>query len=94
MGGVFGKKKGPIVVSAAPKVTKDVKSVFKVILIGDAGVGKTSIIIRLGGGNFVEGSSNVTLGTDFKPMVVGEQTFQLWDTGGQVRDREPHGSHR
>ena len=57
---------------------------FKVILIGDSGAGKTSLILRLSGSNFTEGGVQ-TLGSDFKTLNAGGLKFDLWDTGGQVR---------
>lgn len=75
-----------------PKLSK-----FKVVLVGDQNVGKTSIISRFIHDNF-EQSSNVpafitqpTVGIDFvtKTMQVDGETLrlQLWDTAGQERFR-------
>ena len=61
--------------------------VFKVIFLGDSGVGKTSLIHRLSAGEF--DSFNSTLGLDFSTtmVMVREErvVFQLWDTAGQER---------
>lgn len=61
---------------------------FKLLLIGDSGVGKTCIIFR-----FVENSFNpafiTTIGIDFKIRTVeigGKKIkLQIWDTAGQER---------
>lgn len=92
MGNAFGKKKTqPGVVTAQVNKTASNRSAgasgqtFKVLWIGEAGVGKTSLIIRLCDGAFAEGGSNVSLGSmDFKMMNAGGNQYQLWDTGGQV----------
>ena len=61
--------------------------VFKVVFLGDPGVGKTSIIHRLSVGKFE--SFNSTIGLDYSTtlLVVREEkvVFQLWDTAGQER---------
>jgi Ras-related protein Rab-22 len=60
----------------------------KICLLGDQGVGKSSLV-----GRFVHGSFNpnltTTLGASFmaKTIVVDNITyrFQIWDTAGQER---------
>ncbi|XP_078253115.1 ras and EF-hand domain-containing protein homolog [Rhinoraja longicauda] len=63
---------------------------FKIVLAGDAAVGKSSFLLRLCKNEF-RGNASATLGVDFqmKTLVVdGEQTIlQLWDTAGQERFR-------
>ncbi|XP_069786438.1 ras and EF-hand domain-containing protein homolog isoform X2 [Narcine bancroftii] len=63
---------------------------FRIVLAGDAAVGKSSFLLRLCKNEF-RGSTSATLGVDFqmKTLVVdGEQTIlQLWDTAGQERFR-------
>uniref|UniRef100_UPI00398E882B ras and EF-hand domain-containing protein homolog isoform X2 n=1 Tax=Pristiophorus japonicus TaxID=55135 RepID=UPI00398E882B len=63
---------------------------FKIVLAGDAAVGKSSFLLRLCKNEF-RGNTSATLGVDFqmKTLVVdGEQTvLQLWDTAGQERFR-------
>lgn len=63
---------------------------FKIVLAGDAAVGKSSFLLRLCKNEF-RGNGSATLGVDFqmKTLVVdGEQTsLQLWDTAGQERFR-------
>lgn len=61
--------------------------IFKVVFLGDPGVGKTSIIHRLSVGKFE--SFHSTIGLDYSTtlLVVREEkvVFQLWDTAGQER---------
>ncbi|KAH0794276.1 small GTP-binding protein [Histomonas meleagridis] len=59
---------------------------FKVIMLGDSGVGKTSIVLRRTKGSFTF-QMNPTIGTShIKTNVkINEQTVELkiWDTAGQ-----------
>lgn len=63
---------------------------IKVILLGDSGVGKTSIINRYINNKFLHNSDS-TLGSNFltKEIVKGNITYKLdiWDTSGQERYR-------
>ncbi|XP_006182798.2 ras and EF-hand domain-containing protein isoform X1 [Camelus ferus] len=63
---------------------------YKIVLAGDAAVGKSSFLTRLCKNEF-RGNTSATLGVDFqmKTLIVdGEQTvLQLWDTAGQERFR-------
>uniref|UniRef100_A0A8C9TFX6 RAS and EF-hand domain containing n=1 Tax=Scleropages formosus TaxID=113540 RepID=A0A8C9TFX6_SCLFO len=63
---------------------------YKIVLAGDAAVGKSSFLLRLCKNEF-RGNTSATLGVDFqmKTLVVdGEPTvLQLWDTAGQERFR-------
>jgi len=63
---------------------------FKVLLIGDTGVGKSSILVRYSDDKFLATHSS-TIGVDFKhrTIKIEEQTvkLQLWDTAGQERFR-------
>ena len=63
---------------------------FKVMLLGDAGVGKSSLLSKYAK-NVFDDSYNVTLGFDFITIdkVISEKSFrlQLWDTVGQERYR-------
>ncbi|OCT56448.1 ras and EF-hand domain-containing protein [Xenopus laevis] len=63
---------------------------YKIVLAGDAAVGKSSFLMRLCKNEF-RGNTSATLGVDFqmKTLVVdGEPTIlQLWDTAGQERFR-------
>ncbi|KAG9486801.1 ras and EF-hand domain-containing protein [Eleutherodactylus coqui] len=63
---------------------------YKIVLAGDAAVGKSSFLMRLCKNEF-RGNTSATLGVDFqmKTLVVdGEPAvLQLWDTAGQERFR-------
>ncbi len=62
--------------------------VFKVVVAGDGGVGKTSLIRRYCTGKFQE-SRIMTIGVDFQIQVVhlGDRAVKLsiWDVAGQER---------
>ncbi|ELP92221.1 hypothetical protein EIN_117950 [Entamoeba invadens IP1] len=61
---------------------------FKILVIGDSGVGKTSIMQRYCDLDFSSDYIS-TVGVDFKPKMleVGEKRIklQIWDTAGQER---------
>mmetsp|Transcript_562 Transcript_562/g.780 ORF Transcript_562/g.780 Transcript_562/m.780 type:complete len:200 (+) Transcript_562:115-714(+) len=63
---------------------------FKVLLIGDSGVGKSSILLRYTESIFTEASIS-NLGVDFKTKTkeIDGKTYrlQIWDTAGQERFR-------
>lgn len=63
----------------------------KVLLVGDSGVGKSSIMLRFTTDKF-DADISTTIGIDFRVKVVqlenGESLqMQLWDTAGQERFR-------
>ncbi|XP_044050484.1 EF-hand calcium-binding domain-containing protein 4A isoform X5 [Siniperca chuatsi] len=64
--------------------------VFKVVFLGNSGVGKTSFIQHYCTGHFYS-KMNATVGIDFqmKTLTLGSTTIvlQLWDTAGQERFR-------
>lgn len=61
---------------------------FKVIVIGDSGVGKTNIITRFCDNQF-KNSYVATIGVDFKMKKLVANgikiRMQIWDTAGQER---------
>ncbi|KAH7817194.1 Rab1e [Monocercomonoides exilis] len=63
---------------------------FKILIIGDSGVGKSSILTRFADDNFSE-SYISTIGVDFKFRTVEIDgkivKLQIWDTAGQDRFR-------
>ena len=63
---------------------------YKVILLGDSFVGKTSLIIRFCD-NIFEESGTATIGIDTKTKYVIRKDkkieLQIWDTAGQERFR-------
>ncbi len=66
------------------------RSVFKVLFIGEGGVGKTSLLKRHTTGWF-EAGTKLTVGVDFAVKHVSRNgwmaTLQIWDVGGQMRFR-------
>ncbi|KAI5632037.1 ras family domain-containing protein [Phthorimaea operculella] len=69
---------------------EDYKFLFKVVLVGNAGVGKTCLVRRFTQGLFPPGQG-ATIGVDFMIKTVevdGEKVkLQIWDTAGQERFR-------
>ncbi|XP_028287987.1 ras and EF-hand domain-containing protein [Parambassis ranga] len=63
---------------------------YRLVLAGDAGAGKSSFLLRLTLNDF-RGDIQTTLGVDFqmkRMLVDGEKTnLQIWDTAGQERFR-------
>ena len=63
---------------------------YKILLIGDSGVGKTSVILRFTKNIFQEEFLN-SIGVDFKSKdlnIDGKKVkLQIWDTAGQERFR-------
>ncbi|XP_028311917.1 ras-related protein Rab-26-like [Gouania willdenowi] len=64
---------------------------FKVMLVGDSGVGKTCVLVRFKDGAFLAGSFISTVGIDFRNKVLNidgvKVKLQIWDTAGQERFR-------
>lgn len=62
------------------------KSLPRVIFIGDSGVGKTSIIIRVTTGVF-DASPAPTIGAGVRPVTINvndkQYKYHIWDTAGQ-----------
>ncbi|XP_035681263.1 ras-related protein Rab-30-like [Branchiostoma floridae] len=69
---------------------EDYKFLFKIVLIGNAGVGKTCLVRRFTQGLFPPGQG-ATIGVDFMIKTVdvdGDKVkLQIWDTAGQERFR-------
>lgn len=65
--------------------------IYKTVLVGEGGVGKTSITLRYTEDRF-DDEMKMTIGVNFasKKMTIGEDnvTLMLWDLGGQPRFRE------
>ncbi|XP_033745452.1 ras-related protein Rab-37-like isoform X6 [Pecten maximus] len=63
----------------------------KTILVGDSGVGKTSLLVQFDQGRFQQGSFSATVGIGFTNKVVDvdgtKVKLQIWDTAGQERFR-------
>ncbi|KAG1348071.1 ras-related protein Rab5A [Cocos nucifera] len=60
----------------------------KLVLLGDAGTGKSSLVLRFVKGQFLEFQES-TIGAAFfsKTLAVNDETvkFEIWDTAGQER---------
>lgn len=71
-------------------MNKDYDYLFKIIILGDSGVGKTAILNRFADDQFTEIYST-TVGIDFKIrtiLIEGKKIkLQMWDTAGQERFR-------
>lgn len=69
---------------------EDYDHLFKLLIIGDSGVGKSSILLRFSD-NLFSGTYITTIGVDFKIRTIeveGEKVkLQIWDTAGQERFR-------
>ncbi|KAG7267063.1 hypothetical protein CRUP_033508 [Coryphaenoides rupestris] len=67
---------------------EDYDYLFKIVLIGNAGVGKTCLVRRFTQGLFPPGQG-ATIGVDFmiKTVEIKGQKLQIWDTAGQERFR-------
>jgi Ras-related protein Rab-18 len=63
---------------------------FKLLLVGDSGVGKSSILLRFTDGEF-DDEQPVTIGVDFRQRRLNLQgtecALTLWDTAGQEKFR-------
>lgn len=61
---------------------------YKIVLIGDGGVGKTSLVERIQGHGF-ETKYHITIGANISVRDISvddqEYKFQLWDLAGQQR---------
>lgn len=69
----------------------DYKYLFKIVLVGNAGVGKTCLVRQFTQGNLPSGHQGATIGVDFMIKTVETNgmkiKLQLWDTAGQERFR-------
>lgn len=69
---------------------RDYDHLFKLVLIGDSGVGKSCLLLRFADDAFTE-SYISTIGVDFRfrTVKVEKKTvkLQIWDTAGQERFR-------
>lgn len=84
---IMAAEGGGAVNTASMQVSTKVEDAFQVIIIGDSGVGKTSIILRFAKDQFYENTSDAGYVSDFvKEVTVSGRTVKLhvWDTAGLV----------
>jgi len=83
-----GAASTPAAASAAAKAPP--KKGFKLVLLGDASVGKSSILMRFLQNKFSEGIET-TVGAAFSTKTIESRNrqikFEIWDTAGQERFR-------
>ena len=69
---------------------KEYDYIFKLLIIGDSHVGKSSLLLRLSDNNF-DPDFNTTIGIDFKIKMIELEDkiikLQIWDSAGQDRFR-------
>jgi small GTP-binding protein len=63
-----------------------IKKIFKILMLGDTGTGKSQICNRLVNNKFVEDGS-CTIGVDFFRININNSILQIWDTQCQERVR-------
>lgn len=72
----------------APQMVDPPKAEFKLVLVGDGGVGKTTFVKRHISGEF-EKKYVATLGVEVRPLDFmtnfGKLRFNVWDTAGQEK---------
>lgn len=68
----------------------DFDHTFKILLIGDSGVGKSSLLLRFTDDDFQE-DHPCTIGVDFKTKIIDldgkHLNLTIWDTAGQEKFR-------
>lgn len=73
---------------ASPAATADCDYIFKIIVIGDSGVGKSSLTVRLSEDVFYKDYAS-TIAIDFRMYFLNfmdkKIRLQIWDTAGQER---------
>ncbi|XP_021285725.1 GTP-binding protein YPTM2-like isoform X2 [Herrania umbratica] len=71
-------------------MTPEYDYLFKLLLIGDSGVGKSCLLLRFADDSYLD-SYISTIGVDFKIRTVEQDgktiKLQIWDTAGQERFR-------
>ena len=70
----------------------ELKHRFKTVLIGDGGVGKTSLKRSYLGLDFID-NYEMTIGVEVSVKRVGKTLLQIWDLGGQRGFQQVFGDH-
>jgi len=69
---------------------RDYDYLFKLVLIGDSGVGKSCLLLRFADDNFTDSYiSTIGVAFRFRTITIDKKTvkLQIWDTAGQERFR-------
>ena len=64
----------------------DMQDTTKIIILGGAGVGKSSLMTRFVENKFLDISTS-TIGVDFKKTNIKGKNYTIWDTAGSERFR-------
>jgi len=79
-----------VLIPLTMSMKRDYDYLFKLVLIGDSGVGKSCLLLRFADDNFTD-SYISTIGVDFRfrTITIDKKTvkLQIWDTAGQERFR-------
>ncbi|MHA1855775.1 MAG: GTP-binding protein [Promethearchaeota archaeon] len=71
-------------------MAEDYDFLFKSVIVGDGGSGKTAVVVRFSQGFFQE-NYKLTIGVEFAVKTINinnnKVKLQIWDTGGQERFR-------
>ena len=71
-------------------MAEEIHHLFKIIIIGDAGVGKSNILLRYTKNEF-DSANKPTIGIEFNSKTIEIENekvkMQIWDTAGQERYR-------
>ncbi|KAJ3214802.1 Ras- protein Rab-18-B [Dinochytrium kinnereticum] len=77
---------------SAPAADRDTVATFKLLLIGDSGTGKSSLLLRFTDDTWLQPDEvSATIGVDFKVKTIDVDSkkykLTIWDTAGQERFR-------
>ncbi|KAJ3299467.1 Ras- protein Rab-18 [Borealophlyctis nickersoniae] len=75
-----------------PLSDRDISATFKLLLIGDSGTGKSSLLLRFTDDTWLQPDEvSATIGVDFKVKLIDvdgrKYKLTIWDTAGQERFR-------
>jgi predicted GTPase len=79
-----------------PRGLRDYQALFKICIVGESGVGKSSALSMFAGADFEE-NTQATIGLGFRYITEDYEgkayKFELWDTGGQEKYRAMTRAH-